>query len=103
MRNELALCLTLYRTSSIQEYMQISPATICTIFLYIIHNSYMFWPNLQLPEDGQDMWPKHVGAVYNKYENIVQLVGGEIFACITFNTIRISVIYVCHVCGYIVF
>jgi len=41
--------------------------------------------------------------VYNKYENIVQLVGGEMFVFIMFNTIRKSVIYVCHVCGYIVF
>jgi hypothetical protein len=33
---------------------------------------------LSLPEDGQDIWPKHVADVYNKYENIVQVVGGGI-------------------------
>jgi hypothetical protein len=27
------------------------------------------------PEDGQDIWPKHVGVVYNEYKNTVQLVG----------------------------
>ena len=34
--------------------------------------------NFKLPDDGQNMWPKHVGTVYNKYIIIVQLVSGEI-------------------------
>jgi hypothetical protein len=25
--------------------------------------------NLQLPKDGQDIWPKHVDVVYNKHKN----------------------------------
>jgi hypothetical protein len=29
-------------------------------------------------EDFQDKWPKHAGAWYDKYENIVQPVGSEI-------------------------
>ena len=27
------------------------------------------------------MWPKHVGAVYNKSKDTVQIVGGEICVC----------------------
>jgi len=38
-------------------------------------------PKWELPENVQEIWPKYVGVVYNKYKNIVQLVGGEI--CIT--------------------
>ena len=34
--------------------------------------------NLQLPDDGQHVWQRHVGVVYNKYENIVQVFGGVI-------------------------
>jgi len=34
--------------------------------------------NLRLPDEGQDMWLKHVGVVYNKYKKTVQLVGGQI-------------------------
>jgi len=34
--------------------------------------------NLQLPEEGQNMWLKHVQVVYNKYSKTVQLVGGQI-------------------------
>jgi hypothetical protein len=35
--------------------------------------------NLWVPEDGQDMRPKHVAVVYNKRKNIVQKVGAEIY------------------------
>jgi hypothetical protein len=35
---------------------------------------------LRLPEDDQDIWPKHVGALYNKHKDNVQLVDGEMFA-----------------------
>jgi hypothetical protein len=58
-----------------------------TIFMYVIcrlcmtscHTGCKHRPNLWLPDDGQDIWPKHVGAVYNKSKNSVQLVGGEIY------------------------
>jgi len=33
---------------------------------------------LQLPEDGQDIWPKHVRVVYDKHKHIVKLDGSEI-------------------------
>ena len=36
-------------------------------------------PNLYLPEDDQDIWPKHVAVVRNKYKNFVQLFGSEIY------------------------
>jgi hypothetical protein len=29
----------------------------------------------ELPEDGQQLWPKHVGAIINKKKYIVQQVG----------------------------
>jgi hypothetical protein len=33
---------------------------------------------LELPEDGQDICPTHIGDVYNnKYRNILQVVGGK--------------------------
>ena len=32
-------------------------------------------------EDGQGIWPKYVGVVYNKCKSILQLVGGEICVC----------------------
>jgi hypothetical protein len=35
--------------------------------------------NLYIPEYSQDIWPKHVEIVCNKYSNIVQLVDGVIF------------------------
>ena len=35
-------------------------------------------PNLYPSEDGQNIRPKHVAVVYNKYKITVQLVGGEI-------------------------
>lgn len=35
-------------------------------------------PYLQLSEDGQDTWSKQVGVVYNKHEDIVLQVGGDI-------------------------
>ena len=35
--------------------------------------------NLNIPEHSQDIWPKHVEIVYNKYGNIVQIVEGETF------------------------
>jgi len=36
-----------------------------------------------LPEGDQDIWPKHVRVMYNKYKSIVQLVGGVIFCRFT--------------------
>jgi hypothetical protein len=36
-------------------------------------------PNLQLPEEGRDMWLKHVGVVHNKYNKTIQFVGGQIY------------------------
>ena len=35
-------------------------------------------PNLSHTEDGQNIWPKHVEIVYNRYKITVQLVGSEI-------------------------
>jgi len=33
------------------------------------------------PTDGRDVWLKCVGAVYNKFKNIVHVVGVELWVC----------------------
>jgi hypothetical protein len=35
--------------------------------------------NLYIPEHNQDIWPKYLGIVYSKYNNILQLDDGEMF------------------------
>jgi hypothetical protein len=55
---------------------------VCQFSVTISHIRCTHRPNLQLPEDGQDIWPKHVGVLYNKYKYIVQLVGSKYFIII---------------------
>jgi hypothetical protein len=53
------------------------------VFIFIIHNSYMFRPYILAIFRELQVWPKHVGVVYNKYKNIVQIVVSEIFTYYT--------------------
>ena len=50
----------------------------CQLSVTVYHVCCTRRPNLELPEHFQDKWPKHVGAWCDKYEDIVQPVGGEI-------------------------
>jgi len=56
-------------------------------------------PTLLTPCNGQNIWPKHVVVVYNKYRNNVQLVGGKscgsiIYLCLNI-TPYVDIIRIC--------
>jgi hypothetical protein len=51
---------------------------VCQLSVTVSHICCARRQNLPLPENGQDIWPKYVGVVYNKNRNIVQIFGDEI-------------------------
>jgi len=55
------------------------------VFIFVIHNSYMFRPYILAIFRELQVWPKHVGVVYNTHKNIVQIVVGEI--CIYYTVV----------------
>ena len=59
-------------------YMCVCVCVFCQLSVTSCHMHCTREPNMQLPEDGKDIWPKRVRVVYNKYKNIVQIIGGEI-------------------------
>ena len=52
--------------------------TFCHLSMTCCHICCTHQPDLWLPEDGQDIWLKHVGALFYTYKNTVQLDGSEI-------------------------
>ena len=100
--SDLMLCIV----HATVHYTQVSPPTSWTVSLYLLYTtptcfghisksssgSYKFPRSVhvlaytlhissKLPEDIRDVWPKHVGVVYDKYKNAVQLAGDEICVC----------------------
>jgi hypothetical protein len=86
-----------------QGYTHISLLHSCALILYLLYEAHIsaiypdrlqgvtissmfavytvsckYRPNIQLPEDGHDIWLKHAGALYNKHRNVVQVVCSEI-------------------------
>jgi hypothetical protein len=97
---------SLWRTSSVRPSdIHTSQPTICTVFVYLLHRtvtcfghiswpfsgSYTFGQYVKYSLYGNLVRPKHVAVPYNKYKNITQTIGSQIWVNVLFlKTIQTS-------------